>query len=129
MGSIISFSSTGNFSKTQKFLSVIRQGSLFRTMDSAGRQGVNALRSATPERTGKAAAAWSYKVVNTPGKHSIYWTNSDVDSEGTPIVVLLQYGHGTGTGGYVQGHDFINGAIKPIMDRIAEDVWKAVTSA
>jgi len=89
---------------------------------------VTALAAATPVESGETAKAWSYKIVKQGRSHSIEWHNSHVEG-GSPIAILLQYGHGTGTGGYVQGRDFINPAIQPIFDQIAADIWKVVTSA
>jgi hypothetical protein len=90
--------------------------------------GVQALARATPRDTGVAQKGWSYEVRQNGGGVAIVWTNSDIEN-GFPVVIMLQYGHGTGTGGYVQGRDFINPAIRPVFDQIAETVWKAVTSA
>jgi hypothetical protein len=95
---------------------------------SNGNEGVNALASATPVESGLAAKSWGYKVARKGEVYTITWTNSDVE-KGFPVAIMLQYGYGTGTGGYVQGHDYINPAIKPIFDKIAAKVWKAVTSA
>jgi hypothetical protein len=97
-------------------------------LDSFGKEGVAALERATPLDSGVAAGSWEYKVENKPGHVTIVWTNWDVEN-GFPVVVMLQYGYATGTGGYVQGRDFINPAMKPIFDSIADRVWKAVTSA
>ena len=96
-------------------------------MNEAGRKGVRALSKATPVDTGKTAGAWDFKVERTATSATITWTNSN-DAAGEPVVLLLQYGHGTGTGGYVSGRDFINPAIQPIMDEIANEVWKKVTN-
>nr|DAV33655.1 MAG TPA: type I neck protein [Caudoviricetes sp.] len=89
--------------------------------------GVDALSAATPKDSGKTAGAWGYEVKQSGKTYSIVWTNTNV-VQGVPIAVILQYGHGTGTGGYVKGRDYINPAIQPIMNRIAEDVWKVVSS-
>lgn len=125
---MIEFKSTGSFKKTESFLAKIKGGGIYQILDSYGRAGVAALASATPEESGASASSWGYEIVKSAGKYSIYWTNSHTVS-GIPVVILLQYGHGTGTGGYVQGRDFINPAIRPIFDKIADGVWKAVTSA
>lgn len=126
---MINISSKGSFRKTDNFLKRMTTSDIFASLEQYGRLGVEALSSATPVDTGEAAHSWDYLLEKDKGTFSIYWTNSDVDSTGTPIVILLQYGHGTGTGGYVQGEDFINPAIRPIFDQIAEDVWKVVTKA
>lgn len=122
----LTISSTGSFENTDKFFSHMLSGSIFKSLDQYAQRGVEALAAATPERTGKTANSWSYEIEKSGGNYSIYWANSDLDEEGTPIVILLQYGHGTGTGGYVQGRDFITPAIVPIFDQISNDVWKAV---
>lgn len=125
----IVISSTGSFDKTTKFLEFLSSGRIFDSLEQYAQRGVAALAAATPEASGKAANSWSYEIAKSGGTYSIYWTNSDMDDEGTPIVILLQYGHGTGTGGYVQGRNFILPAIVPIFDQISNDVWKAVQSA
>ena len=125
---MISISSKGSFKNTEKFLQSMSKGDIFRSLDKYGQEGVVALSAATPSESGATAAAWSYEVTKGRGQYSISWTNGHIVG-GVPVVILLQYGHGTGTGGYVQGRDFINPALKSIFDRIANDVWKAVTSA
>ena len=91
-----------------------------------GEKGVSALASATPVDTGKTAESWQYKIEQTKGSIRIYWTNTNVNN-GVPIAIIIQTGHGTGTGGYVQGRDYINPAIRPIFDNIANDVWRDIT--
>jgi hypothetical protein len=103
------------------------QSKILSTLDQYGQQGVAALALATPIETGRAAFSWGYEVEVQNGVYSITWTNSDVEN-GFPVAVMLQYGYGTGTGGYVRGRNYINPAIKPVMDKIAEEVWKVVTS-
>lgn len=125
---MFSFESTGSFNKTEAALLKMSKGDIFSALDSYAREGVSALASATPVDSGITASSWSYEVTKSRGYYSITWTNSHV-IDGRPIVIMLQYGHGTGTGGYVQGRDFINPAMKPIFDKIADKVWKAVTSA
>lgn len=88
--------------------------------------GARALAAATPSDTGETASSWGYEILNEKGRVYIFWTNTNVNN-GVPIALLLQLGHGTGTGGYVQGRDYINPALKPIFDKIAEAAWKAVT--
>lgn len=94
-----------------------------------GQDGVQALAAATPVDSRETANSWSYTIKTSRSSLSISWHNSHVTSNGVPVVILLQYGHGTGTGGYVRGRDFINPAIKPVFDRIDATLWKAVTSA
>lgn len=120
--------SRGDFKKTQNFLTKMAKDDIFSQMDKYGMMGVAALSSATPVRTGETSESWYYETLIERGVHKIIWRNSHM-AGAVPLVILLQYGHGTGTGGYVQGHDFINPAIQPIFDQISADLWKAVTSA
>lgn len=117
----------GSTRNTRSFLSRLQRTDLASILNGYGREGVVALANATPVDSGVTAASWYYEVEKTSTGYSIKWLNSNV-VDGAPIAILLQYGHGTGTGGYVQGRDYINPAIRPIFDRIAENVWKAVTS-
>lgn len=121
--------SEGNFDNTDNFLKNMLKSDVFRSLESYGKAGVAALSSATPAESGATGNAWGYVITQRGTSYSIAWTNSNVTSGGVPVAIMLQYGHGTGTGGFVQGRDFINPAIKPIMDKIANQVWKAVTSA
>lgn len=125
---MLEFSSKGSFKNTERFLSRMSKGEVLKSLDKYGDMGVKALAAATPVESGETAASWSYEVENSGRSWSITWTNSHM-AGGAPVAILLQYGHGTGTGGYVQGRDYINPAIKPIFDKIADGVWKAVTSA
>lgn len=93
-----------------------------------GAEGVAALAAATPAETGLTAESWTYEVTKEKGGVSINWINTNLRN-GTPIAILIQYGHGTGTGGYVAGRDYINPALKPIFDKYSDIAWKAVTSA
>jgi len=124
----ISLSSSGDFSKTEAWLRKLQKLDIGAIAEAGARRGVHALAQATPRDSSIAASSWNSKVTKTGSSTTITWTNSDVEN-GFPVVIMLQYGHGTGTGGYVQGIDFINPAIKPIFDEIAQSVWKAVTSA
>lgn len=123
----IKFIQKGNFSKTEKFFEKCKNLFKIGKLDKYGREGVAALSMATPVKTGKTASSWRYEIVNVPGKLSINWLNDNVSSDGTPIAVYIQYGHGTGTGGWVRGIDFINPAIRPVFDKIADGLWKEVT--
>ncbi len=125
---MFSLKAEGSYNKTEKFLAKLARDDIFSKLSDYGQQGVNALSAATPYRTGETSSDWSYEVISKRGEHTISWKNSHM-AGGVPLVILLQYGHGTGTGGYVQGRDFINPAMRPVMDQIANDVWKAVTSA
>ena len=124
----ISFSSSGSFKNTERFLQAMKRQDMYTKLDSLAKKGVEALRQATPVDEGVTAAAWGYEVQKYRGGARIVWTNTNVVN-GAPIAILLQYGHGTGTGGWVAGRDYINPAIRPIFDEIADTVWKAVTSA
>lgn len=125
---MITIESGGSFRKTEGFFKRMSRRDIFRSLDEYGRQGVAALRANTPVDSGVTASSWDYRIVRDGKSYGISWTNSNTVA-GTPLVILLQYGHGTGTGGYVRGRDFINPAIIPIFNRIADDVWKVVTSA
>lgn len=118
---------SGSFNHTDSFLQRMSKGDIFRSLDTYAQEGVEALASATPTSTGLTAALWSYEITNDGRTFTIAWTNGHVVN-GVNVAILLQYGHGTGTGGYVQGRDYINPAIEPIFDKIASDVWKLVTS-
>ena len=112
----------------EKFLQRADSDYFFRNLDKYGKMGVSALASATPKKTGKTASSWRYEIDKTGGKISISWLNDNVN-DGVNIAVIIQYGHGTGTGAYVKGVDYINPALKNIFESIAEDIWKEVTSA
>lgn len=120
---MITFVSHGDFSKTYKFLRRSNEFHVRDVLDKYGQLGVEALSRSTPKDSGKTAESWSYEVHTTRGKDSIYWTNSNIN-EGVPIAIILRYGHGTGTGGYVEGRDYISPAILPIFDEMADSVWK-----
>lgn len=116
----------GNFNNTRKFLKRNENLDLSTILKQYAETGVDALRSATPVDSGETAAAWGYEIVNEPGRSTIYWTNSS-QNQGVMIAVILNYGHGTGWGGYVQGRRYISPAIQPVFDQIAEAAWKEVT--
>lgn len=124
----ISIRQQGNFNRTERFAKKMSTDDIFSVLNAAGRAGVDALRSATPTDSGATAASWGYKSNVDRDGYSIHWTNSNVVS-GFSVAIGLQYGHGTGTGGYVTGRDYINPAIRPIFDTIAETVWREVTGA
>jgi hypothetical protein len=120
--------SKGDFKKTLKFLNFMKADKEFAHLDRYGRQGVDLLSSATPVDTGRAASSWGYQIGHTNGVHSISWFNTDREG-GVNVAVILQYGHGTGTGGYVVGRDYINPALRPLFDRAVADIWREVTNA
>lgn len=123
---MFSVSSSGSFDSTEAWLRKLATGDIFSRLESYGVEGVNALASATPVESGLTASSWIYEIIQDASSYSIVWSNTNV-VDGRPIAILLQYGHGTGTGGYVQGRDYINPALQPIFDRIAAEVWKVVT--
>ena len=122
---MISITSKGDYKRTLDFLNRSRRGDVFPDLNSYGRIGVNALRRVTPVDTGLTASSWGYRVIK--GKHgpSLEWFNTN-GKNGTSVAILIQYGHATGTGGYVIGKNYINPAMHPLFDTIANDVWKAV---
>lgn len=123
---MIKFRHKGDFSRSFRYLERVKGAVRLSDLDKYGREGVAALASATPVDSGLTASSWYYEIVRTNGSVSINFNNSNIQN-GVPIAVILQYGHGTGTGGYVQGRDYINPAIRPIFDRIANDAWREVT--
>lgn len=128
--SVIAFNNTGSFEKTKKFLESAGSLKNLRNLikiDAIAKEGVKALSSNTPKRTGKTASSWGYAIEETNGKIIVSWTNSNVVNY-VNIAIILQYGHGTRNGGYVEGTDYINPALKPIFDAMANDMWKAVVS-
>nr|DAE64248.1 MAG TPA: type I neck protein [Caudoviricetes sp.] len=124
---MITFRQKGDFSKLNHYFEKLKEGIKMGDLDKYGRAGVEALSSATPKDTGQTASSWYYEIKRSNGSVSIQFKNSNVH-EGVPIAVILQYGHGTGTGGWVEGRDYINPAIQPIFDEIANNAWKEVTS-
>ena len=126
----IKVTTSGDFSKTFKYLGNIqsfKRNKLMSILKKYGEKGVANLREMTPKDTGETAKSWSYEITENGNTVTLAFTN-DVQNQGVPIVILLQYGHGTGTGGYVQPNDFINPAMKPIFQKIADDAWKEVRS-
>ena len=124
---MITFRQKGDFSKFNRYLERLKEAVKLGDLNKYGRQGVQALSSATPVESGETANSWYYKINRTKESVAITFHNSNIQN-GVPIAIILQYGHGTGTGGYVEGRDYINPAIQPIFDRIAEDAWKEVTN-
>jgi hypothetical protein len=125
---VIKVSSRGSFSQSLAFLQRMKSRTYLQGLSKYGPIGVAALRAATPEESGETANSWYYEIVDQPGYYSIHWLNSHYDEDNdTPIAVLIQYGHATRNGGYVQGLDYINPAMRPIFEQIAADMWKEVT--
>lgn len=125
---MIKITSQGDFNRTFKFLHFMERWKVDRILQKYGQQGVAALAAATPVDTGTTANSWSYSIKSSGNSATIYWSNSHVN-KGVNIAVILQFGHGTGTGGYVQGRDYINPAMRPIFDKIAEEAWREVVNA
>ena len=123
---MISFRQKGDFSKLTRFLERAKEAVHIGDLDKFGKEGVAALASATPVDSGETANSWYYEIENRKGSVPISFHNSNVQN-GVPIAVILQYGHGTRNGGWVQGRDYINPAIQPIFDEIANNAWKEVT--
>ena len=124
---MVTFKHKGDFKKTEGMLKKYNKRQLVAVLNGYGAEGVRALAAATPVDSGVSAGSWSYRTSVSRSSFFIMWENSAKTSQGTPIVILLQYGHGTRGGGYVKGKDFINPAIAPIMERIADSVWREVT--
>ena len=123
---MIQFRQKGNFSKLSTYLEKVKETVKLGNLDRYGREGVKALSAATPVETGLTADSWYYKIENKKGSVSINFYNSNIQN-GVPIAIILQYGHGTRNGGWVQGRDYINPAIQPIFDKITENAWREVT--
>ena len=118
--------SSGGFEKTKNFFERMLNREEFKNLDSCGREGVSALSSATPIRTGLTASSWDYKIESSGDKKEVVWMNSHTNKN-VNIAVILQYGHGTRNGGYVPPRDYINPAMAPIMKKAGDDVWLEVT--
>lgn len=125
MPKVIVFRQKGDWKKTRRFLKRCSNLQLDAILNQYGQEGVDALARATPKATGKTAASWSYRVEKSPERIVITWSNANV-VDGVPIAVILQYGHGTRNGGYVEGVDYINPAMRPIFERIAARAWGEV---
>lgn len=123
---VITFKQEGDFSKLTNYLERVRNYAHVGILDKYGQEGVKALAMATPIDSGETASSWYYETEITKGSAKITFYNSNVQN-GVPIAIILQYGHGTRNGGWVEGRDYINPAIQPIFDRIVEEAWKGVT--
>lgn len=116
----------GDFSKAANYFKNLLNSVKMDKLDKYGQRGVAALSSATPRDTGLTASSWSYEIIRSSGRITISFNNSNIN-DGVNIAIILQYGHGTGTGGYVQGRDYINPAIQPVFDEMADEAWREVT--
>lgn len=125
---MIVLKTTGKLKKTEKFLSKMSRFDIRRILNKYGEEGVHALAENTPVRSGETASSWRYKVNINNGIATVTWSNTHVE-KGVNIAIILQYGHGTRNGGYVQGIDYINPALKPVFNALAEEAWMEVTSA
>lgn len=123
---MITFKHKGDFPKINRHLERLKEVARLGILNKYGREGVAALKSATPMDTGKTAEGWYYEIEHTKQSSIIRFNNSNVN-DGVPIAIILQYGHGTGTGGWVEGRDYINPAVQPVFDRIKSEVWREVT--
>lgn len=123
---MITFKQSGDFKKVTSYLERLKECVKIGDLNKFGEQGVAALSAATPVDTGETASSWYYEIKNQNGKATISFCNSNIEN-GVPIAIILQYGHGTRNGGYVEGMDYINPAIQPLFDQIAENAWREVT--
>jgi hypothetical protein len=123
---MIGFRQKGDFSKTTKYLKNAKRGIRLDTLRKYGEEGVAALASATPVDTGLTASSWEYKIIQETGSVSLVFNNTNIQN-GIPIAIILQYGHATGNGGWVEGRDYINPAIQPIFDKLVKKAWGEVT--
>lgn len=124
---MISLTSKGDFEKTRRHFAKLGQQEQMKNLDQYGQMGVDALARATPVDTGLTAGSWRYRITKNGKSPGIEWYNTN-SQNGSPVAILIQYGHGTGTGGYVQGRDYINPAMRPVFDKIVDAFWKEVVS-
>lgn len=125
---MFSFNVKQSGANTEAFLTKMQKLQIERILNKYGQEGVSALAAATPIESGATASAWRYEIVQDGDGYSIHWTNDNIN-QNVNIAVILQYGHGTGTGGYVAGRDYINPVMAPIFDKIANDAWNEVRNA
>lgn len=125
---MVSIKTKGDFKNFEKFVLKMTKRDYEQIIERYARMGVKALKEATPIDSGETANSWDYEIHYTKGKTKIVWTNSNVTKNGTPVAILIQYGHYSKNGTFVQGRDFINPALRSIFDKLAEDIWKEVTS-
>lgn len=125
---MIEFVHKGDFSRTEKFLNKLLKKDYLNILSKYGQMGVAALAAATPIDSGETSTSWNYEIIQNGSETKLTFVNSNIN-KGVNIAIILQYGHGTGTGGYVQGRDYINPAVQPIFDKLSEDLWKEVASS
>lgn len=125
---MIEFTQKGDFNNLEKLLNKILGKKYLNILSKYGQMGVAALSAATPVDSGQTATSWNYEIIQNGGETKLVFTNSNIN-KGVNIAVILQYGHGTGTGGYVQGRDYINPAVQPVFDKLTEELWKEVAKA
>jgi len=119
----------GNFNNLTKFLTKMSKRDFKDLLNDYGREGLEALKSETPKDTGKTADAWAYEITETPKAIELAWTNTEATENGVPIVILLRWGHVTGSGGYVEGREFISPVVQPIFDKFVNTMWEEVVSS
>lgn len=127
MSKIMSFEVEGDFKNLTRYLERVRESFGIGILDKYGKRGVEALAAATPVDTGKTASSWYYEIQNDENGAVIRFCNSNIVDGWCPIAIILQYGHATGTGGWVEGQDYINPAIQPLFEELAQEAWKEVT--
>ena len=125
MNALVTFRNKGDFGNLTRYFEKLKEITHMTILDKYGRAGVEALKNATPIDSGETASSWYYEIERETSVSKLVFYNSHVN-KGVPIAIILQYGHGTGTGGWVEGRDYINPAIQPIFDEIAEEAWKEV---
>lgn len=125
---MITFQQKGDFKNAERFLKRMSKADFANVLKGVAQKGVQALSAATPTDSGLAASSWGYQIKRSRSSFEVIWTNSDIEN-GFPVVIGIQYGHGTGTGGYVRGQDFINPVMRPIFEKILSDLWTEVTTA
>lgn len=124
---MIKISQHGSFKNTENFFKRSQKINIKNILEKYGKEGVSALTSATPLETGLTASSWDYEIHYKKGIYEIVWTNSNIN-DGIPIVILIQYGHSTKNGTFVKGKDFINPALKPVVNKLADEIWREVKS-
>lgn len=129
MKQLVTFNTKGKLKKTWKFLKFLSSRSFYNKLEHYAKKGVVALAEATPKDSGETSDSWDYVIDIGKDRTSITWTNSNVTNDGTPVAILLQYGHGTRNGGFVEGFDFINPALEPIFQEMVDVLWREVTNA